>query len=206
MEINGRIFISSRHIVEDYRNLHLNTDSSSEKWNKAIEIFRDRIESRFMEPINYLLTVTNPSYNFFQKSQFEFSALAIISLLIETLQQFKEGKITNRGEVSDNYKNFLKRELKFEDFQKEAFYKNVRCGLLHQGEILDKTVIVPYENSYNDIYNNPFIQENKLNTKILFEKIIIYYNNYLRLLLDSQNIVDRENFIKKMNSIVEKIR
>lgn len=206
MEVNGKIFISSKHTVNEYRKLDLKVNSDREIWYEAIEIFIDRINSRFIEPINYLLKVANSTYNDFPKSQFEFSALAIISLLIETLQQFKDGKINNDGEVSVNYKNFLEQELKFTEQEAKVFYKNIRCGLLHQGEILDKTVIVPYEKSYNDIYNDPFIQKNKLNTKILFKKIIRYFKNYIDLLSDSRNKTYRENFIKKMNSIIDKIR
>ena len=206
MYIKGRIFISSRHTVEDYENLKLNIDSSLNEWNKAIEIFNDRINSRFIEPINCLLKTNNPDQNVSTELQFEFSALAIISLLIETLQQFKDGRENNNRVVRINYEKFLRQELKFEKSEAEVFYKNIRCGLLHQGEILDRTVIVPYEKRYNDIYNEPFIEKNKLNTKILYKKILRYFMNYLDLLSDSRNKIDRKNFIKKMNSIVNKIR
>ena len=55
MEIKELIYISGKYTKPDYLNLHLQIDSPQAKWNKAIEIFEDRIGGRFFTPISELL-------------------------------------------------------------------------------------------------------------------------------------------------------
>ena len=74
-------------------------DFSIEKdWQTAIDIFEDRIRSRFLDVVEV-----------FQRMRFSgFAVIAIDCLLIETLQQFYEGKTeTPRGKSEEYFRKFL---------------------------------------------------------------------------------------------------
>lgn len=60
-----------------------------------------------------------------------------VALLIETLQSFKNGCWEDtRNKSEQAFKGFLTTDKNFEELKKlsNEFYKNVRCGILHQGE------------------------------------------------------------------------
>lgn len=65
-----------------------------------------------------------------------FSIMANCCLLIETLQSFKNGWEDTRNKSEQAFKGFLTTDKNFEELKKlsNEFYKNVRCGILHQGE------------------------------------------------------------------------
>ena len=48
MEYKGEVFISPVYKKKDYLNLKLINDRDSAQWEKAIEIFSDRINGRFL--------------------------------------------------------------------------------------------------------------------------------------------------------------
>ena len=60
-------------------------------------------------------------------------------LLIEDIQSFKEGLKNSNGKGKKLFEDFFEEEDKFFSELKNLgneFYKNVRCGILHQGETL----------------------------------------------------------------------
>jgi hypothetical protein len=100
-----------------------------EDWQTAIDIFEDRIRSRFLDVVES-----------FQSMQFSgFAVIAIDCLLIETLQQFYEGKAgTPRGKVEQYFVNFLTQTSFaefFDDDKAKKFYLQIRNGVLHQAEV-----------------------------------------------------------------------
>lgn len=230
MEVNGKIYISNSHTKNEYISLDLSTESSEENWKRAIDIFKDRIESRFLKPIELLLN------NESKDTQYEFSALSIMTFLIETFKQFRDGIVVEkeRGKLiykdeknqsrdyitTDIYTDFLSIKPFFlTRDEAELFYTNVRCGLLHQAELKDNVVIYKNANNYLDFKNqknfyinidrkdsseidNP--QTKKLNIWGIFNSLKEYFDIYSAELKSNQKL--RKNFIRKMDSIVEKIK
>jgi len=105
-------------------------DFSIEKdWQIAIDIFEDRIRSRFLDVVEV-----------FQTMRFSgFAVIAIDCLLIETLQQFYEGKAeTPRGKSEEYFRKFLTQtsfNKFFDDEMAKRFYLQIRNGVLHQAEV-----------------------------------------------------------------------
>jgi len=80
MEHMGDLYISPNYSKDEYNNLKLTLNSSKNDWDKAIDMFSDRIYRRYIEQINVLLN--NPKVN-------GFVIMAINCLLIETMLQFR---------------------------------------------------------------------------------------------------------------------
>jgi len=136
MEIAKGIYSS------DYFNLDLE-DFNSEDWTKAIEILRERITKRFLEPIEKLIEL-----EFELKAvdrNYGFTILALDCMLLETLQCFYEGKKQSNNESKEIFKRFLTNRLNFKEFFDEKlalkFYKDFRCGILHQLQTFNDTKI-----------------------------------------------------------------
>jgi hypothetical protein len=98
-----------------------------EDWPKAAEVVRDRLEGRFLRFANSCL----------EDKYSGFVVLAIDCLLAETIQQFKDGVTDGQGKSKKLVKKFLTGPRFQPDFDadaREAFYLDIRCGLLHQAE------------------------------------------------------------------------
>jgi hypothetical protein len=66
-----------------------------------------------------------------------FSIMANACLLIETYESFRQGWKDTNGPFLRPFDLFFEREPGFKDFKygySSKFYRNVRCGILHQGE------------------------------------------------------------------------
>jgi len=65
-----------------------------------------------------------------------FTIMAVSCLLIEALESFYQGWPDSRGREPLAFCNFFDRnkDFRFMRGQSQYFYKNVRCGILHQGE------------------------------------------------------------------------
>jgi len=111
--------------VEHWKALDFSTE---EGWQRAIDIFEDRIRGRFLGMVEAI-------------QDYEFSGFAVMALdclLIETLQQFYEGRAETLGQSGKYFRRFLTRTSfgAFFDTKKAAlFYRSIRCGILHQAEI-----------------------------------------------------------------------
>jgi hypothetical protein len=110
--------------VDDWKELDFDKEAG---WQKAIDIFEDRIRFRFLEPARSM-----------DHEGAGFAIMALDCLLIETLQQFFEGVPENRGQSGAYFRCFLTRT-RFGDFfsveTADFFYQLIRCGILHQAEI-----------------------------------------------------------------------
>ena len=105
-------------------------------WKKAINVFENRINARFIKQIDALISNKD-------KAAEQFSGFAIIALdclLIETLNQFYEGidetpKYNHAPAFHAVFQRSSKLKNAFNTKKKTAvFYDQIRCGLLHQGE------------------------------------------------------------------------
>lgn len=116
--------ISPRFIADDW--YALKCDSPND-WAKAAEMVKDRLDGRFPRYASNCLRSPYSGY----------VVLAIDSLLLETLQQFREGVINGHGRSREMVTQFLggKRfQPAFDPEARNAFYSDIRCGLLHQAE------------------------------------------------------------------------
>jgi|SRR5690348_3111193 len=104
--------------------------------DKLAEFFRERFRERYIEPFLRLKTSEKNG----------FSIMAISCLLIEAFESFRQGweSTEGKGMSARAFSLFFSRETRFDAFKKHAgeFYKNVRCGILHQGETTGGWTIV----------------------------------------------------------------
>jgi hypothetical protein len=164
-------------------------------WQKAIEIFEDRIRGRFLDVIDI----------FECRNGAGFAVLALDCLLIETLQQFREGKAeTPRGKSGEYFRLFLT-ETSFKDHfdnnLADLFYDQIRCGILHQAEVKKSSRV----QTRAEI---PLIVKDgnggiTINRRKFHEKLALVFQEYINALRKSdppdQSL--RENFCIKMNAI-----
>ena len=54
MEVNGVGRITNKYTANDYLDLNLDIDSPDTVWDKVIEIFIDKFQERYFEPIKEL--------------------------------------------------------------------------------------------------------------------------------------------------------
>jgi hypothetical protein len=94
--------------------------------DKIAEFFRERMRERYIEPVKALDSDERNG----------FSIMAQSCLLIETYETFRQGWKSSSDKSKQAFCYFFDREDSFRDFRGHAqqFYKNVRCGILHQGE------------------------------------------------------------------------
>lgn len=185
--------ISPNYRTSNWKDLKLTLESSEEDWQKGIDILRDRIDGRFL---NYMAQIDKGNFA-------GFAIMALACLLIETLQQFREGVgKTPRGKSKEYLVRFLTETSFGEHFDQksaERFYTQIRCGILHQAEAEKSSRI------RTDI--EPLVccsEDGKglvINRRKFFTKLREVFNEYLDTLKDPSKINIRDNFIRKMNYI-----
>jgi hypothetical protein len=120
------MYISPRYSVNNWKILNLSTPSD---WRTAVRVLKDRLNARFFDAAEAID----------QQDFAGFAVLALNCLLIETLQQSKEGvHETPRRRGEQYFVNFLTTAPFFPYFTKASaakFYCHFRCGILHQAEI-----------------------------------------------------------------------
>lgn len=85
----------------------------------------ERFEERYFKPVED------------SKSKHGFTILAVCCLVIETLESFYQGRPDTKRISQDMFRDFFKRDPLLRVFGSEDnwFYRDIRCGILHQGEI-----------------------------------------------------------------------
>jgi hypothetical protein len=95
---------------------------------KLADFLRHRLRERYVDPV---LKMGAEDKN-------GFPIMAISCLLIEAFETFEQGWDSTEGKVRSPlaFCYFFDREERFHDFKGhgQTFYKQVRCGILHQGE------------------------------------------------------------------------
>lgn len=191
MEYNSEIYLSPKYKKNDFRDLHLSVDSNDDVWRKAVEIFTDRIEGRFLSQIQILTNDINTN---------GFSIMALNCLLIETMFQFKIGKKTTPTSNSDQYSNFLQDTFPtvFTSYDSaKAFYSDIRCGILHSAQTKGCSKLT-CDNSYVVRYDDGGVTVSVEQFSTLLNQ---YFEEYTQKLLDSSQVLLRTNFIKKMRYV-----
>jgi len=102
---NKGIKISPNFYQQDWTDLDLSKDKKDD-WNRAIEIFKDRIEGRYFKQIQTLDENKDRSVGLYSG----FAIMSLTCLLIETIEQFWSGNIaTSKGNTPCNKRTFLSR-------------------------------------------------------------------------------------------------
>jgi hypothetical protein len=184
------MFISRNYKADDWKALTLQTEDD---WKKAVTIFLDRMETRYLEHIRRIL----------QHRTSGFSALALDCAVIETMEQFRRGEPKTRfGDGKKYFISFLTETSFSPDVstkQARVFYKNIRCGLLHQTEAQDSLV------KRND--TRPLIAFTKdhkgvvVNAKVFHERLEQVIREYAEKLKNPNSTKERDAFRTKMNFI-----
>ena len=193
METNGDIYISLAFSKDDFLKLHLQPESPNKDWIHAVEIFNDRINGRFIDPINTLRDKVSTN---------GFVIMAIDCLLIDTFYQFEKGVDENRNNQK-NYSIFLRDT--FPDMfptkaKAEEFYTKIRCGILHSAQTKKNGILTTDRESPIEFQNDVLY----VSVKGFTDCLIQYFNEYKQKLLNSENQELRRNFITKMNFICNK--
>lgn len=186
--------ISPHYNVDHWNRLTFKTERD---WREGIRIFADRIEGRFLKVVAMIECYEHAG----------FAVMALDCLLVETLQQFREGKEeTPRAKSKEYFVGFLTDKAFGSFFTREMaerFYDQIRCGILHQAETK--------ENSKLRIgVDTPLVEPTSdgrgliINRKLFHHRLVCVFEEYLASLGDSSQVELRENFRKKMDHICRK--
>ena len=183
--------ISRLFTVQDWKSLDLGIE---ENWGRAVDMFQDRLESRYLEHVRKLLPMKTSG----------FAVLALDCALIETMENFKRGtRTTPSGKGKEYFVSFLtssKFATHFTVKRAEIFYKQIRCGLLHQSEAGENSRIkrggsLPLVSDTTD-------EKSLILNKVLFhEQLEQEINLYYQQLRTGVAPELRANFKKKMDGI-----
>lgn len=181
--------ISPKYTSRDWQVLDSN---SSADWSKAAAIVRDRLEGRFLRFARDCLGSKHSS----------FVVLAIDSLLAETIQQFNDGVRNGCGKSQKMVEKFLEGERFQPDFDasaRTAFYRDIRCGLLHQAEAKKMWLIRRAQPALLQKVANG--QGYILDVERFHTGVQCSLNDYLKLIAEPASSCLRSNLWKKMNQI-----
>jgi hypothetical protein len=119
--------VASRFTVADYNKAHANKDRQA-----IAEAIRRRFTERYISPVSE------------SKAKHGFTMMAICCLMIEAFESFRQGWKSTDGHDEQAFQLFFARESAFSDFRgyEGYFYRNIRCGILHQGETYNGWKIV----------------------------------------------------------------
>jgi len=94
--------------------------------NEIIRLIQNRFDERYVAPLEAIP----------QKAKNGFCIMAVSCLMIETLESFWRGWRDTRSNSELAFCSFFDRNDNLKSFRSYAreFYRNVRCGILHQAE------------------------------------------------------------------------
>lgn len=177
-------------------------DSESLDWIRAIGIFTVRIKSRYLEPVDLLIEADESRSP--PERRYGFTIMAIDSLLIETLQSFREGLTDTKKKSKEMFKKYLTERPGFQDHfnekQADRIFYDFRCGILHQAEIMGPSLLWSVGLLRGQKADGtPYINRTKFH-EILKEDFELYCDE----LKNTANSELRKNFRIKMDFIVRK--
>lgn len=113
-------FLTSTVTVTKYKELEKHKDT-----NALVAFTKQRFTERYIEPMRVDIKKKNG-----------FTIMAVSCLMIEALESFYKGWPNSKNKSNLAFCNFFDRNDNFLFMRgySEDFYKNVRCGILHQGE------------------------------------------------------------------------
>jgi hypothetical protein len=174
-------------------------EPDSPDWAKAVSILQARIHDRYIQPVDFL--IASEENKPLSERRYGFTVLAIDCLLVETLAAFIEGLEDTEGESKRIFRTFLRTRKQFAaDFTSDdianKFYKQFRCGILHQAESGGDSRVWSVGPLLLVVGDAITVNRNKFHDCFKAE-----FQSYLAELRDSKNSTPRNNFRKKMNFI-----
>lgn len=205
--------IAGRRTVTQWFELRarLVNDFSHEDWIEALNFFDERINERYLNPINCI----EDSKTGRGLKGAGFAVCTLICALIETLETFHSGKSFKKTPDPENpyeyghrkskehFTNFIKTKfplsIHFEGDNDLAdhFYSGVRCSLLHDASTCDGWVINTREKQTIVIRG----EEKILNRRLFIKDIKQYIQEYKTSLMEPDNQDLRDAFIRKFDGI-----
>jgi hypothetical protein len=184
--------ISPQYTADDWANLDMNIEAD---WSQAVKIARDRIDGRFLQHARICLDSPNSG----------FVVLAVDSLLLETLQQFRCGVTDGCGRSGQMVRKYLGGSQFQPEFDKEArkaFYSDIRCGLLHQAEAKRMWLVRrDQDKMLCEIQNADGNCGYVIDVMRFHGALEQSFDDYLSELIDPEKPELRSNLWKKMNHI-----
>lgn len=187
--------IAPNFTAEQWKKLDL--DGKEHDWQTAINVLENRLSTRYIEPVDTLIKAEQQLEA--SERRFGFTILAIDLLLMETIQAFKEGLETTEGKSKKVFMNFLENSTHFSGYfmtaeQREKFYKEFRCGILHQAEVQSSALVW----SIGELYERADGME-ILNRNAVHEALKSELRDYIAQLRDPTSEELRSKFKKKMD-------
>lgn len=183
-------------IEDDFENENL--------WNEAVELFEERIKYRYLKPISKIEKGKNHEGE-------GYAIMTIYCSLIEFLETIYQGiNFKLKKAKSENFEyslgnsetifiSFLSKRFGFK-LDKEiskSFYKNVRCGLLHEAKLGSNWTV--------KVNTAKLIEEKGdrtiLNRKIFSDRMKIYLKRYKKELIKNSEL--KKAFIRKFDYLCE---
>ncbi|NRS90882.1 hypothetical protein HNQ02_003829 [Flavobacterium sp. 7E] len=184
--------ISEKYQNTDWKSLNL-LDDNNVNWTDGISIIEDRFFSRFFSQIEKI-------------KDDEFSGFVVMSidcLLIETLMQFYLGidntEVNYKSVQWKAFKDFFKNSTHFNaDFKTnnicKTFYQQFRCGLLHQAQTKEKSLIKICQTSFLTLADAKNVKVGLIIDRTQFHnKLFSEFNEYIQKLIDNKNNFAGEN-------------
>lgn len=175
-------------------------DPMSKDWEKAIYVFKTRIYSRFIDPADVLVSIDEKKPA--PERRFGFAILAIDCAVVETLGAFQEGLKDTDKKSKAIFAQFLSTSPGFrQHFTRacaEKFYKDFRCGILHQAETGGKSKVWSVGELIREDSGKLTVNRTKFHDQLKADM-----ESYLTALRDPKNTRLRTNFRKKMNFICQ---
>jgi hypothetical protein len=190
-----KMLVVSMRISRNYKDKHwkgLSFDKEAD-WQEGIAIFMDRMETRYLLHIRRLLKHTTSG----------FAALALDCIVIETMEQFRQGTQKTPYKKGEAYFVSFLTGTSFSAYitplQAAQFYAQIRCGLLHQSEA-EKSLI-------RRNLTDPLIGPTKdkkgviVNAKLFHAQLEKAIHEYANVLRNPESFKERAAFRRKMNFI-----
>ena len=184
--------ISKKYTNQNWIELGL-VDQTGTNWISAVDIIKDRFESRFFNQIDK-----------FEHDEFSgFVIMSIDCLLIETLMQFYLGtESTDKTYPRENwkaFKDFFKQSRYFKDDFKtnkicQIFYQHFRCGLLHQAQTKLESRIKIYQSELLEYADADDISKGLIIDRAVFhKKLKSEFDDYIKKLTVNANSFNGDN-------------
>lgn len=191
-------FISEKYTYEDYLKLEFEVNSPEEVWEKVIDIFIDRINSRFFYAIDKLME----NKDRYEMLKYGFAIMTLQCSLIDTFAKFRYGSNKQTERFYMFLKEYLINNIDEEEKQNitSKFYKDIRCGLVHSGSTENMSglscdalnLITTMKNG-----NKEFIS---VDIFIMDKELRKYFKEYINKLRNKDEEI-RKNFVKIMNHV-----
>ncbi len=179
---------ASGHVtIADYINWR---DAGEDGKPNLAQFIKERLYERYIDPVNALIS----------EEKNGFAVMALSCLLIETLESFYQGwpKSPNSQLA---FCNFFDRHTTFHDFKgyAQGFYKNVRCGILHQGETIKRWTLTRKPDA--PLFDKESLTVHATKFHHQLSEAVTRYAEELKESLITDDLW--EKFYKKMNATVE---